>query len=158
MSFQNVSDVSACLHLVQSSTKAKGAWLEPPSEAISMSLRSNLQNVQNRAALDPFDHVDFADVSDTEIPRLAALITSLAVNVVLTALLLRSCLQKSRSFSNGALFAMPCRYPFLSSYFGGCCKGYTCTTILNRFEDLWSSNLENPCLRLSCNGLSIESR
>lgn len=82
---------------------AKGAWLEPPSEAISMSLRSNLQNVQNRAALDPFDHVDFADVSDTEIPRLAALITSLAVNVVLTALLLRSCLQKSRSFSNGYL-------------------------------------------------------
>lgn len=112
-----------------------------------MSLRSNLQNVQNRAALDPFDHVDFADVSDTEIPRLAALITSLAVNVVLTALLLRSCLQKSRSFSNGALFAMPCRYPFLSSYFGGCCKGYTIIKLLYIYikdhtyytEPLWRS-------------------
>ena len=73
-----------------------------------MSLRPNLQNVQNREALDRFDP-DYAD-SDTEFPRLAALIASLAVNVVLTALLLRSCLQKSRSFSNGALpcLAMPC--------------------------------------------------
>ena len=100
-----VSDVSACLHLVQRSTKARGALLEPPSEALSMSLRpraSNLQNVQNREVLDRFDP-DFADVSDTEIPCLAALIASLAVNIVLTALLLRSCLQKSRSFSNGAL-------------------------------------------------------